>query len=225
VFGESRYKLKGSDGKPPDPFVFCLGGTIMACIEELEPRVTDFRFESPVITTPRLVLRHPDKDDVADIAFLANNPKVASMVARMPYPYCIQDARSFVERNGTGGPNGGVYAVTMRATGRFIGCAGLDTSKGSGLELGYWLGEPFWGQGFATEAAHALVDLAFRNSTIAQITAGCRLTNPASKRVIQKSGFQHAGIGMMNSLAAGPVSIERFVLDRKTWESLRSWGE
>ena len=196
----------------------------MACIEALEPDVTDFRFNAPVIATPRLVLRRPDKDDVADIAFLANNPKVASMVARMPYPYHVADARSFVERNAAGGPNGGVYAVTMRATGRFIGCAGLDTSKGNGLELGYWLGEPFWGQGLATEAAHALVDLAFNDSTVPQITAACRLTNPGSRRVIQKSGFQHTGIGMMNSLAAGSVSIERFVLDRKTWGSLRSWA-
>ncbi len=197
----------------------------MACLEELEPDSSDFRFNAPVITTPRLTLRRPDKDDVADIAFLANNPKVASMIARMPFPYSAADARSFVERNAAGGPNGGVYAVTMRATGRFIGCAGLDTSKGNGLELGYWLGEPFWGQGFATEAAHALVDLAFEKSDVPRITAACRLTNPASRRVIQKSGFQHAGIGMMNSLAAGSVSIERFVLDRKTWESLRSWGK
>jgi RimJ/RimL family protein N-acetyltransferase len=197
----------------------------MVALEVLETQGADFRFTVPTITTPRLILRRTDKDDVADIAFLANNPKIASMVGRMPHPYHAADARSFIDRNASGGPNGGVYAVTMRATGRFIGCAGLDTSKGNGLELGYWLGEPFWGQGFATESAHALVDLAFGESQVAQITATCRLTNPASRRVIQKSGFQHAGIGMMNSLAAGSVSIERFVLDRRTWESLRSWGK
>lgn len=197
----------------------------MVALEILESHSEDFRFTSPVIITPRLVLRRTDKDDVADIAFLANNPKIASMVGRMPHPYHASDARSFIERNAAGGPNGGVYAVTMAATGRFIGCAGLDTSKGNGLELGYWLGEPFWGQGFATEAAHALVDLAFGESRVPQITATCRLTNPASRRVIQKSGFQHTGIGLMNSLAAGSVSIERFVLDRRTWGSLRSWGK
>jgi RimJ/RimL family protein N-acetyltransferase len=216
---------KGKDGPPSFPFFILSWRSIMACIEELKPDVTDLRFGITVITTPRLILRRPDKDDVADIAFLANNPKVASMVARMPFPYHVADARSFVERNAGGGPNGGVYAVTMRATGRFIGCAGLDTSKGNGLELGYWLGEPFWGHGFATEAAHALVDMAFNESPVPQVTATCRLTNPASRLVIQKSGFQHAGIGMMNSLAAGSVSIERFVLDRRTWESLRSWGK
>ena len=196
----------------------------MAAIEELEPGVSDFRLEVPLIATPRLVLRRPDKDDAVDIAFLANNPKIASMVARMPHPYSMRDAHAFIGRVKDGGPNGCMYAVTMASTGRFIGCAGLDSSKGNGLELGYWLGEPFWGEGFATEAAHALVDLAFRDTDVPLITVSCRLSNPASRRVIQKSGFQHAGNGMMNSIAAGPVSIERFVLDRKTWASLRSWG-
>jgi RimJ/RimL family protein N-acetyltransferase len=196
----------------------------MAAIEELEPDSQSIRLETPLITTPRLILRRPDKDDAVDIAFLANNPKIAAMVARMPHPYGLKDAHAFIERNRDGGPNGSVYAVTLALTGRFIGCAGLDSSKGSGLELGYWLGEPFWGQGFATEAAHALVDLAFEGTDVAMITAACRISNPASRRVIQKSGFQHAGTGMMSSIAAGNVAIERFVLDRKTWASLRSWG-
>ena len=56
------------------------------------------------------------------------------------------------------------------------------------------------------------------------LVATCLLSTPASRSVIKKSGFQHAGNGMMNSIAAGPVSIERFVLDRKTWTSLRTWG-
>ena len=196
----------------------------MVALEELEPDCTGLRLEADSIRTPRLILRRPDRDDVADIAFLANSAKIATMVSRMPYPYGIADARAFVERHADGGPNGGVFAVTLAATGRFIGCAGLDSSKGNGLELGYWLGEPFWGKGYATEAAHALVDLAFDGTEIERVFASCRLNNPASRRVIQKSGFQHAGIGLMSSMSAGNVSIERFVLDRKTWASLKSWA-
>ena len=52
----------------------------------------------------------------------------------------------------------------------------------------------------------------------------CRVINPASRRVIHKCGFQYAGQGMMNSIVAGQVPIERYRLDRKTWVSLRSWG-
>ena len=52
----------------------------------------------------------------------------------------------------------------------------------------------------------------------------CRVLNPASRRVIHKCGFQYAGQGMLNSLVAGQVPVERYSLDRKTWVSLRSWG-
>ena len=58
-----------------------------------------------------------------------------------------------------------VYALTLAGTGTFIGCAGLNATD-RGLELGYWIGEPYWKRGYATEAAHALVDLAFRATGI-----------------------------------------------------------
>ena len=108
-------------------------------------------------------------------------------------------------------------------SGAFIGCAGLNPTEG-GLELGYWIGEPYWGRGFATEAAHALVDLAFRATGVGQLNVSCRVSNPASRRVIHKCGFQYAGQGMIHSLAAGQVAVERYSLDRKTWVSLRSWA-
>ena len=77
---------------------------------------------------------------------------------------------------------------------------------------------------YATEAAHALVDLAFRNTAISVLHASCRVINPASRRVIHKCGFQYAGQGMLNSIVAGQVPVERYRLDRKTWVSLRTWA-
>ena len=91
--------------------------------------------------------------------------------------------------------------------------------------LGYWVGEPHWRRGFATEAAHALVDLAFRATAISVLHASARVINPASRRVIQKCGFQYAGQGMLNSIVAGQVPVERYRLDRKTWLSLRTWRQ
>ncbi len=118
---------------------------------------------------------------------------------------------------------GASYALTLAGTGTFVGCAGLN-AKGRGLELGYWIGEPYWKRGFATEAAHALVDLAFRTTGISVLHVSARVINPASRRVIHKCGFQYAGQGMMNSIVSGQVPIERYRLDRKTWESLRNWS-
>ena len=117
-----------------------------------------------------------------------------------------------------------VLALTPRPgdAARFIGCAGLNATD-RGLDLGYWIGEPYWKHGYATEAAHALVDLAFRATTISALHASCRVINPASRRVIHKCGFQYAGQGMMNSIVAGQVPVERYRLDRKTWVSLRTW--
>ncbi|RUU59754.1 N-acetyltransferase, partial [Mesorhizobium sp. M7A.T.Ca.TU.009.01.1.1] len=114
------------------------------------------------------------------------------------------------------------YALTLAGTDTFVGCAGLNTTD-RGLELGYWIGDPHWKKGYATEAAHALVDLAFQRTSIQVLHASTRVINPASRRVIHKCGFQYAGQGMLNSIVAGQVPVERYRLDRKTWTSLRNW--
>jgi RimJ/RimL family protein N-acetyltransferase len=178
--------------------------------------------ERPVLVTERLVMRAPRESDIPALVQLADNLHVAQMLARMPHPYGEAEARAFIAMAGQKQP-GASYALTLAGTGTFIGCAGLNV-KDRGLELGYWIGEPYWKRGYATEAAHALVDLAFRSTGIQVLHVSVRVINPASRRVIHKCGFQYAGQGMMNSLVAGQVPIERYRLDRKTWESLRSWS-
>ncbi|MEQ1955222.1 GNAT family N-acetyltransferase [Mesorhizobium sp. CN2-181] len=175
-----------------------------------------------ILVTERLVMRRPRESDVAALAAHADNRRVAEMLARMPHPYGEAEARAFIAVEASR-RSGAAYALTLAGTGSFIGCAGLNVTD-RGLELGYWIGEPFWKQGFATEAAHALVDLAFEATSINVLHASCRVINPSSRRVIHKCGFQYAGQGMMFSLVAGQVPIERYRLDRRTWASLRSWG-
>jgi RimJ/RimL family protein N-acetyltransferase len=179
--------------------------------------------DCPVLVTERLVLRPPHEEDVAELAALANNRRIAEMLARMPHPYGEAEARAFIAMSAKPAQAGRVYAITIADTGAFVGCAAL-TPAGRELELGYWIGEPFWGRGYATEAAHALVDLAFRATTIEALHVSCRVINPASRRVIHKCGFQYAGQGMLNSIAAGQAPVERYRLDRKTWISLRTWS-
>ena len=179
--------------------------------------------DCPVLVTERLVMRPPHEDDIPELTLLANNRRVAEMLARMPHPYGEAEARAFLAIATEKRNAGCVYAITLADSGAFIGCAGLDGAKG-GLELGYWIGEPYWRHGYATEAAHALVDLAFRATTIDMLTVSCRVINPASRRVIHKCGFQYAGQGMLHSIVAGQVPVERYQLDRKTWVSLRTWA-
>lgn len=181
------------------------------------------RIDCPVLITERLVMRRPHLDDVPDLVELAGNRRIAEMVARVPHPYGTPAAESFVAMSVHPQRAGCVYAMTIAETGAFVGCAGLDVIEGGGLELGYWVGEPYWGKGYATEAAHALVDQAFRATLVPALDVSCRVINPASRRVIHKCGFQYSGQGMMHSLAVGPVPVERYRLDRKTWIGLRSW--
>lgn len=180
------------------------------------------RIDCPVLVTERLVLRQPHADDIDDLARLANDRRVADMLTRMPHPYGEAEARAFVKLAGDPDRREATYALTVARTGEFIGCAGLRPVV-SGYDLGYWIGQPHWGNGYATEAAHALVDLTFRASNTDQLTASCRVANTASQRVIHKCGFQYSGQGMLNSLAAGQVAVVRYRLDRKTWIGLRSW--
>jgi RimJ/RimL family protein N-acetyltransferase len=194
-------------------------------VAEMEAaEVENLAIDCPVLVTERLVLRPPHVDDIPELTQLANNRRVAEMLARMPYPYGEVEARAFLAMSGQTPAAGCVYAVSLAESGAFIGCAGLNGTE-RGLELGYWIGEPYWRHGYATEAAHALVDLAFRATMIDALNVSCRVINAASRRVIHKCGFQYAGQGMMDSLVAGKVPIERYRLDRSTWVSLRSWSQ
>ncbi|WP_315926079.1 GNAT family protein [Mesorhizobium sp. SP-1A] len=181
-----------------------------------------FAIDCTEIVTERLTLRAPREDDIPGLVELADNHHVAQMLARMPHPYGEAEARTFLAM-ARAQRAGAIYALTLTATGAFVGCAGLNATD-RGLELGYWIGEPHWKKGYATEAAHALVDLAFARTGIQVLHASCRVINPASRRVIHKCGFQYAGQGMLHSLVAGQVPVERYRLDRRTWTSLRSWA-
>ncbi|MCJ8149614.1 GNAT family N-acetyltransferase [Shinella sp. H4-D48] len=190
------------------------------------PRPERSRTDCPILLSPRLVMRAPHEDDIDALAHLANNANIANMVARMPHPYTVADAADFVRRTRDGAIGKCVYAITKADNGAFLGCCGIEPHEdGRTVELGYWLGEPYWNQGYVTEAAHALIDMVFRTRDIEQIDARCRVMNIPSRRVIQKCGFQFQATGMVQSLAVGGmVPVEWYRLDRKTWVSLKSWG-
>jgi RimJ/RimL family protein N-acetyltransferase len=193
--------------------------------ERLRPERS--RTDCPVLLSERLVLRAPHEEDIDALAHLANNANIATMVSRMPHPYTANDAADFVRRTKLGEIGKCVYAITKADNGAFLGCCGVEPKDDPRtVEIGFWLGEPSWNQGYMTEAAHALIDMVFRTrECVDQIDARCRVTNVASRRVVQKCGFQFQGSGLVASLALGStVPVEWYRLDRKTWMSLRSWG-
>jgi RimJ/RimL family protein N-acetyltransferase len=84
---------------------------------------------------------------------------------------------------------------------------------------------PFWGQGFATEAARAVIDYAFNSLGHEVLEAGARVSNPASRRVLEKCGFQWTGVRLARIRALNSAApADRFRLDCRLWESLKTLG-
>ncbi len=183
------------------------------------------RASCPVLTTERLLLRAPKMADAVQLSKLADNIKVAAMMTGMPHPYTMDDAETFIIRVAEPDRTGCTYVLTQEQTGAVLGCAGLSTDRDNRLLLSFWLGEPHWGHGYATEAAHALVDLAFEAFKAERLHTRCRVSNQASRRVIEKCGFQFTGIGMLSSIAEGQFSAEHFTLGRRVWAGLKGWRQ
>lgn len=138
------------------------------------------------LETPRLVLRAPIRGDVPELVRLADNRTIAERLARLPHPYTRADGIAFVEifsQRDDERP----YAITLED--RFAGVVGFSFAAGEPPELGYWLGEPYWGRGIMSEAVKALLEAAFATGLFPVIKARALKTNLASRHVLEKAGF------------------------------------
>jgi RimJ/RimL family protein N-acetyltransferase len=183
-----------------------------------------FREEStPVLATARLVLRAPRREDAKTIASLVNDRRIAENTSRIPHPYSIADAHAFLAQvNRT--PAEPTFLIAL-ADGTVIGGCGIGTLRGPDPELGYWIGVPYWGRGYGTEAARAVIDHAFADSGCERLAGGARVSNPASRRVLEKCGFQWTGVSLIRIRALkSSAPVDCFRLDRGLWASLKSWG-
>jgi RimJ/RimL family protein N-acetyltransferase len=184
---------------------------------------TDSRRERciPVLETERLTLRAPRHEDVKAIAVLANDRRIAENTARIPHPYCVADAEQFVT---TVNQRDGETCFVLMLNGTLIGACGIDP-RDDGAELGYWLGAGYWGRGLMTEAARAVIDYAFGDLRHETLQSGARVSNPASRRVLEKCAFQWTGVRLTRIRAIRSAApVDRFRLDRGLWLSLKSWG-
>lgn len=141
------------------------------------------------LTTDRLVLATPTLAHVPALARLANNKAVHAMLSRLPHPYGESDGAFFVQTIARGTEE---FAWAILHEGDYIGSIGLHILPERHPELGYWLGEPFWGQGFATEAALAVVAAA-RTAGAQKLRARALLVNQGSRNVLRKAGFVETG--------------------------------
>ena len=147
------------------------------------------------IGTERLVLRQLALNDAAAFSKLADDYNISKMTGSLPHPFPLYSAEFKImylrqqKRRGLAYP----YAITVNG-GELIGVMDLFRSApDTALEIGYWIGKPYWGQGLSTEAAKAIIQEAKDRLGVQALMAGVFADNPASLRVLEKLGFKTTG--------------------------------
>jgi RimJ/RimL family protein N-acetyltransferase len=175
-----------------------------------------------VLETERLTLRRPTLADVKAIAELANDRRIAENTRRLPHPYLQEHAIDFV-RALADAPRETVFLIENNHTP--IGVVGIDWRQPDLPELGYWLGFEHWGQGFGTEAARAMIDFTFEEFDAEHLISGARVSNPSSRNILEKCGFQWSGVELHRFDALGSSTpVDCFRLSRSVWSSLKNWA-
>lgn len=148
---------------------------------------------SPVVETRRLRLRAPGAHDVGRLAQLANDPGVAVQTQRMPHPFGPAEAEAFVLTVAAQDPRRGSTFLIEHEDHGAVGVIGVFQHEDPAPEVGYWIGRPFWGRGYATEALEGALVWASRQWKRRALVSGHFADNPASGRVLEKAGFLYTG--------------------------------
>lgn len=179
------------------------------------------------LETSRLFLRWPKAADIPALVLQAGDARVSRDHAVLAHPYKREDGEQFVAfARGVNAEGNDLHlAIAKRgAPDKLIGCVGLRTRPNGDVSIGYWLGVEHWGQGFATEAAQAILDAVFLYTELDSVIAEVRVTNEASRRVLARCGFQYEGSGMVERPAFNDVvAADCYRITRSLWASLKGW--
>lgn len=148
-----------------------------------------------IASTQDIIIRHLVKDDIHEMARLANNKKIAiNLRDAFPYPYTLEDAKRFFDMVEKMNPKT-IFAIEYK--GRYAGNIGLtresDVYRNS-AEIGYFLGEPFWNKGIMTKAVGIMTEYAFEKLGVLRVHTGVFSYNTASQKVLEKCGYSREGV-------------------------------
>ncbi len=175
----------------------------------------------PSLLSPRLVLRPLELSDAAAVQFMCSEKAVAATTASIPHPYPADGAVTWIMtldglfHSG----RGAIFGIALRESGQLVGACGINLipehSKG---ELGYWIGLPYWNNGYAAEAAACLIDWAFRHYRLQKIGAHHLSNNPSSGRVLQKIGMRLDGVRRKDFIKWGEtLDVAEYSILREEW--------
>lgn len=149
------------------------------------------------LSTERLLLNSFKESDAQLVAKLAGDKRVVDMTASIPYPYETSMAVSWIQSHAKQErvDLNYIFAIRLKSNEELIGCIniGLNDKHDRGY-LGYWIGHPYWGQGFCTEAIKRILKFGFEEKNLHRIWAKHKTMNIASARVMEKAGMKHEGV-------------------------------
>lgn len=178
--------------------------------------------DQPTLTTPRLVLRPFVPSDATAVQRLAGAAAVAEMTLNIPHPYEDLMAEGWIATHpGLWESRTAVTFAITHAEYGLCGAIGLQlVPTHHRAELGYWIAQPYWGQGFATEAARAILTFAFDVLELNRVQASHLPRNPASGRVMQKVGMQYEGLHRERYLKGTQFQdVVEYAVLRRDWQS------
>ena len=182
--------------------------------------------QQPTIDTARLVLRPFTLADAPTVQRLAGAHEVADTTLNIPHPYPDGAAEQWIATHAENfnASDSATFAIVLRATSELCGAIGLDISRRHRrAELAYWIGVPYWNQGYATEAAAALLTYGFTALQLHRILARHVTRNPASGRVMQKIGMTFEGIQREHFLKSEHFEdVANYSILRQEWSLLNS---
>ena len=168
---------------------------------------------SPTIETRRLTLRAPAPRDADRLAALMNDFDIARMTSRVPHPYGLGDAESFIGHvQGEDPRTDRSFLIELDDEG-VVGGIGFNARDDGATEVGYWIGRDWWGRGLATEALQGALAWAGRDWRKRFVVAGHFADNPASGQVLVKAGFLYTGeVQPRPSIARGEHAPTRMMV-------------
>lgn len=179
------------------------------------------------LETARLWLRWPRAADAPQIARYAGEKAVAEMTSRIRHPYPAEDAERYVletRANNALGESLGLIITSKQRPNDVLGAIGLaETPDPKAVEIGYWIGVPFWRKGYASEAVSAVVDAGFELSDATRIEGRVRTVNLTSRQVLENNGFSYSRdetLFMPAREASYPVHW--LALERAAWFARRA---
>ena len=147
----------------------------------------------PKLITDRLILRAFVLSDSSRVKALAGSKLIADVATSIPHPYPEKLAREWIQSHPKKWTNKeqASFAITLKGTGEVLGAISLMNIEENVGELGYWIGVNYWNNGYCTEACREIIQFGFSVLKLQTIQARHLTHNPASGKVLIKSGFSH----------------------------------